>query len=110
MGAEEGLALSSRSDTYWPGDLGHFPDSTGSGKLGEVPGVARSDEKVPLTSLTSAAQVISDSEAPVPPDNPGGPKDRSAAEPCLRGRREVAAGPPSPRSSSASLIFYMGQP
>lgn len=44
----------------------------------------------------------------MPPDNPGSPKGRSAAEPCLGGWREVAAGPPT-RSSSPSLVFYVGQ-
>lgn len=44
----------------------------------------------------------------MPPDNPGSPKGRSAAEPCLGGWREVAAGPPT-RSSSPSLAFSVGQ-
>lgn len=82
--------MSSRSAAYWPGHLGVSQTSLRVGRSGEGPG----DKNVPLACLAPASRVTPGSEAPVPPDDPGGPEGRSAAEPCLRGWREVAARPP----------------
>lgn len=91
-GESGGPALSSRSAAYWPGDLGVSQTPLRVGRSGEGPG----DKNVPLTCLAPASWVTPDSEAPVPPDDPGGPEGRSAAEPCL-GRMEGGGGQTAPR-------------